>query len=701
MTLKVLCFIGFATASLIANAQLIQLPQKIKTPLAEEIPHSLEKHGDTRLDEYFWLKDRKNPKVIQYLKNENKYLAQVMKPTEKLQKDLFKELKKRIKEDDSSYPLKNGPFYYYSRYETGKQYPIYARKAELENGKEEILFDINKLAKGHDFYSAEYNVSPDHKLAALASDTVGRRFYNIKFKNLSTGKFLKFEIKDSTNNFVWAKDNKTIFFVKQEPETLRYYQVHKFDIETGKSSLVYEEKEDTFYVYVHKSLTRQHIFISTASTLSSEVWTIPSDKPETAPKLLLGRERNHEFGISEDEKYFYLQTNKDAKNFKVTRTPIENPDFKNAEVVVAHRANTFIDNIEVFEKYLVVNSRSNGLTQIEIYNKATKELKKLSFQDSAYSVELGANAEFNANSVRYVYQSLRSPSSIYDYEFTTEKSILRKTKEVPNYDMNLYVSDRVFATSRDGKKIPVSILRRKDIALDGSAPLLVYGYGSYGANLDPWFSSSIFSLVDRGFVYAIAHVRGGGEMGRYWTDEGRTLQKKNTFNDFIDSTEYLINQKYADPKKVFAMGGSAGGLLMGSIMNMRPDLYLGIVAQVPFVDVVTTMLDDTIPLTTSEYDEWGNPNEKAFYDYIKTYSPYDNVKKLAYPNTLITTGLHDSQVQYWEPAKWTARLRKHNTANSVIVLKTDMKAGHGGKTGRFDQLHEVAEEFAFILGLIK
>ena len=701
MTLKVLCFIGFATASLIANAQLIQLPQKIKTPLAEEIPHSLEKHGDTRLDEYFWLKDRKNPKVIQYLKNENKYLAQVMKPTEKLQKDLFKELKKRIKEDDSSYPLKNGPFYYYSRYETGKQYPIYARKAELENGKEEILFDINKLAKGHDFYSAEYNVSPDHKLAALASDTVGRRFYNIKFKNLSTGKFLKFEIKDSTNNFVWAKDNKTIFFVKQEPETLRYYQVHKFDIETGKSSLVYEEKEDTFYVYVHKSLTRQHIFISTASTLSSEVWTIPSDKPETAPKLLLGRERNHEFGISEDEKYFYLQTNKDAKNFKVTRTPIENPDFKNAEVYVAHRANTFIDNIEVFEKYLVVNSRSNGLTQIEIYNKATKELKKLSFQDSAYSVELGANAEFNANSVRYVYQSLRSPSSIYDYEFTTEKSILRKTKEVPNYDMNLYVSDRVFATSRDGKKIPVSILRRKDIALDGSAPLLVYGYGSYGANLDPWFSSSIFSLVDRGFVYAIAHVRGGGEMGRYWTDEGRTLQKKNTFNDFIDSTEYLINQKYADPKKVFAMGGSAGGLLMGSIMNMRPDLYLGIVAQVPFVDVVTTMLDDTIPLTTSEYDEWGNPNEKAFYDYIKTYSPYDNVKKLAYPNTLITTGLHDSQVQYWEPAKWTARLRKHNTANSVIVLKTDMKAGHGGKTGRFDQLHEVAEEFAFILGLIK
>jgi oligopeptidase B len=701
MTSKVLCFIALVFAGTALNAQLISLPKKIKAPVAAEIPHRLEKHGDTRIDEYFWLKDRKNPKVIQYLKNENKYLDQVMKPTEKLKKDLFKEMKKRIKEDDSSYPLKNGPFYYYSRYETGKQYPIYARKGAPENEKEEIIFDINKMAKGHDFYSAEYSVSPDHKLAALAYDTVGRRFYNIKFKNLNTGKFLKFEIKDSTNNYVWAKDNKTIFFVKQEPETLRYYQVHKFDIETGKSSLVYEEKEETFYVYLHKALARQHIFINTASTLSSEVWIIPADKPESEPKLLLGRERTHEFGVSEDEKYFYFQTNKDAKNFKVTRTPIDKPDFKNAETVVAHRSDTFIDNIEVFDKYIVLNSRANGLTQIEIYNKDTKELKKLSFQDTAYSVELGSNAEYKADSVRYVYQSLRSPSSIYDYEFASGKSILRKTKEVPNYDLSLYVSDRIFATARDGKKIPISILRKKDVALDGKAPLLIYGYGSYGANLDPWFSSTIFSLVDRGFIYAIAHVRGGGEMGRYWTDEGRTLQKKNTFNDFIDSTDYLLSQKYADPKKVFAMGGSAGGLLMGSIMNMRPDLYLGVVAQVPFVDVVTTMLDDTIPLTTSEYDEWGNPNDKTFYDYIKTYSPYDNVKKVAYPNTLITTGLHDSQVQYWEPAKWAARLRKNNTANTVILLKTDMKSGHGGKTGRFDQLHEVAEEFAFILGLVK
>ena len=699
MKFQVLCFIGLTILNQSAIAQLIRVPTTYKAPKAQEIPYKLEKHGDVRVDEFYWLKERKDPKVIQYLNKENKYFEHVMKPTKKLQGTLFKEMKGRIKEDDSSYPLKNGPFYYYSRYEKGKQYPIYARKGAPENEKEEILFDVNKLATGHDYYSGQYGISPDHNFSAWAYDTVGRRFYNIKVKNLKTGKFLKHEIKNVSNNFVWAADNKTLFYVKQEPETLRYYQVHKFNFETGKGSLVYEEKEETFDVYLSKALARKHIFINSASTLSNEVRVLPTDQPDSEPKLILARERLHEFGITEDESYFYIQTNKNAKNFKVLRMPISNPDFSKAETVISHREDTFIDSFEVFDKYLVLNSRSGGLTQLEVYNKSTKEIKKLSFQDTAYSVELGSNAEYKSDSVRYVYQSLRSPSSVYDYEFSTEKSILRKTKEVPNYDQSLYVSDRVFATSRDGKKIPISVLRKKDVALDAKAPLLIYGYGSYGANLDPWFSSSIFSLVDRGFVYAIAHVRGGGEMGRYWTDEGRTLQKINTFNDFIDSTEYLITQKYADPKNVFAMGGSAGGLLMGSIMNMRPDLYKGIVAQVPFVDVVTTMLDDSIPLTTSEYDEWGNPNEKKFYDYIKTYSPYDNVKKANYPNTLITTGLHDSQVQYWEPAKWAARLRKHNTADSLILLRTDMKSGHGGKSGRFDQLKESAEEFAFLLSL--
>lgn len=670
--------------------------KQIPAPTVAAKEFKLEKHGDVRIDEYYWLKDRKNPDVIKYLKAENDYLKKNLKSTEKLQKKLFTEMKSRIKEDDSTYPLKDGPYYYYTRYEKNKQYPIYARKTDLA-GKEEILFNVNELAKGKNFYSANYQTSPNHKLAALTYDTVGRRFYNIKFKDLSTGKFLKGEIKNVTNNITWAEDNKTLFYIKQDPETLRWFQVYRYNIETQKSELVYEEKQDTFEVYVNDSLVRKHIFIISGSTLSSEVRVIPSSTPNVAPLLLFPREKEHEFSVTEDEEYFYILSNKDAKDFQILRTPSKSPSFKNAEVWLKHRKGVHIDNFIVFKDYVTLASRENGLTQIEVFDKKTKSQQKLNFQDTAYTVELGSNAEYNSSNVRYFYHSLRRPPSVYDYEFATQQSILRKTKEVPNYNADNYVSERVFATARDGRKVPVSILMKKETKRDGTAPLLIYGYGSYGATMDPWFSSTVLSLVDRGYVYAIAHIRGGGEMGRYWTDEGRTLNKKNTFFDFIDCTEFLIKEKYASPKKVFAMGGSAGGLLMGAIANYRPDLYKGIIAQVPFVDVVTTMLDDSIPLTTSEYDEWGNPNEKKYYDYIKSYSPYDNVTKQAYPNILITTGLHDSQVQYWEPAKWTARLRKLNTSNNYIFLKTDMEAGHGGKTGRFDQLKDDALEYAFIL----
>lgn len=669
-------------------------------PIAAQIEHKLEKHGETRIDEYFWLKDRKNPEVIKYLKAENAYLNKTLKPTEKLQKELFKEMKSRIKEDDSTYPLKHGPYYYYTRYEKGKQYPIYARKKQL-NEKEEILFDINKLAKGKNFYSARYTISPDHNTAALTYDTVGRRFYNIKFKNIKTGRFLKNEIKSVTNDVAWSTDNKTLFYVKQDPETLRWFQVYRYNLDTKKSDLIYEEKQDTFEVSVSSSLTKKHIFINITSTLSNEVRIIPSDKPFTEPRLLFAREKEHEFSVTEDEDYFYILSNKNAKDFRILRTPISNPSFDNAEIWLEHRNGVHIDDFMVFKDYVAVASRENGLTQLEIYNKRTKENEKLNFEDSAHTVELGPNAEYETNYLRYVYYSLRSPSSVFDYDFTSKQSVLRKRKEVPNFNAENYSSERIFATARDGSKVPISILMKKTTKLNGSAPLLIYGYGSYGSTLDPWFSPTVFSLVDRGYIYAIAHIRGGGEMGRYWTDEGRTLNKKNTFFDFIDCTEYLIKQQYAHPKKIFAMGGSAGGLLMGAIANYRPDLYKGIVAEVPFVDVVTTMLDDTIPLTTAEYDEWGNPNEKKFYDYIKSYSPYDNVTKQAYPNMLITTGLHDSQVQYWEPAKWTARLRRLNTSNSFIFLKTDMEAGHGGKTGRFDQLKDDALEYAFILEMEK
>lgn len=673
------------------------LAQKaIPAPTVAAKEFKLEKHGDVRIDEYYWLKERENPEVIKYLKAENDYLKKNLKSTEKLQKQLFAEMKSHIKEDDSTYPLKDGPYYYYTRYEKNKQYPIYARKTDMA-GKEEVLFNVNDLAKGKSFYSANYKSSPNHKLAALSYDTVGRRFYNTKIKDLTTGKFLKGEIKSATSNIAWSTDNKTLFYIKQDPETLRWFQVYRYNIDTQKSDLVYEEKQDTFEVYVGTSLTEKHIFIISGSTLSNEVRVVPSATPNAEPTLLFAREKEHEFSVTEDEEYFYILSNKDAKDFQILRTPIKSPSFKNAEVWLKHRKGVHIDNFIVFKDYVTIASRENGLTQIEVFDKKTKTQQKLSFQDTAYSVELGSNAEYNASQVRYVYYSLRRPASVYDYEFATKQSVLRKTKEVPNYNADNYVSERIFATARDGRQVPVSILMKKDTKRDGTAPMLIYGYGSYGSTMDPWFSSTVLSLVDRGYVYAIAHIRGGGEMGRYWTDEGRTLNKKNTFFDFIDCTEFLIKEKYASPKKVFAMGGSAGGLLMGAIANYRPDLYKGIVAQVPFVDVVTTMLDDSIPLTTSEYDEWGNPNEKKYYDYIKSYSPYDNVTKQAYPNILITTGLHDSQVQYWEPAKWAARLRKFNTSNNYIFLKTDMEAGHGGKTGRFDQLKDDALEYAFIL----
>jgi len=677
--------------SLTANALSTNLP-----PMASQKVHKLEKHGDIRLDEYFWLKERENPEVIDYLKAENTYLKKTLKSTEKLQKDLYNEMKSRIKEEDSTYPIKNGTYYYYTRFEKSQQYPIYARKKKL-NSKEEILFNINVLAKGKNFYSANYTISPNHQIAALAYDTTGNRFYNIKFKDLKTGKFFKNEIKSVTNNLVWSTDNENIFYVKQDPATLRWFQVYRYNLATNKSELTYEETQDTYETYISTSLIKKHIFINISSTLSNEVRLIPAAEPLTAPVLLFAREKEHEFTVTEDADHFYILSNKNAKNFKILRTPQNNPGFSNTETWLPHRSHTHLDNFMVFKDYLVVVSRENGLTQLEIFNKKTKNKFQINFKDSAYTVELGANAEYDTEHLRYNYDSLRSPASVYDYNFSTQQSLLKKTKEVPGYNADNYTSERVFAVSRDGKKVPISILMKKDQKLNGTAPLLIYAYGSYGAAMDPWFSSNILSLVNRGYIYAIAHVRGGGEMGRTWTDEGRTLNKKNTFFDFIDCTEYLIAQKYAHAKKIFSMGGSAGGLLMGAVANYRPDLYKGIIAQVPFVDVLTTMLDDSIPLTTAEYDEWGNPNEKKFYDYIKSYSPYDNVSKQAYPHLLITTGLHDSQVQYWEPAKWTARLRRLNTSNNFILLKTDMEAGHSGKTGRFDQLKEAALEYAFIL----
>ncbi len=667
-------------------------------PMAEQRPQRLEKHGDIREDKYFWLKNREDQKVIAYLNAENKYTEEALAPVKDLEKKIFEELKNRTKEDEASVPVKKGDYFYYSRFEKGQQYPIFARRHHALTSPEEILLNVNEIAKGHTFCDSTGPVmSPDQNLMAYAADFVGRLFYTIYFKNLKTGQILEQKIENARPNLVWAADNQTLFYTHQHPETLRSEKVFRYDLKTRKNDLVYDEKDETFSVEVYQSLTKKYTYIVSGNTLTSEVQYLPSSKPHEAFKIFLPRERGHEYSVNDGDDGFYILSNKNAKNFRLLKADFARTDVKHWHELIPHRANTYLSDVTVFRNFFVLDERREGLTQIHILSKNHKLDYSIPFADQSYLASVGANAEYATDTLRYEYESMRLPDSVYDYNMQARTQELKKTKEVPHYNADLYVTERVFITVRDGTKVPVSLVMKKDLAKNGKAPLLIYGYGSYGANMDPSYSQSIYSLVDRGFVYATAHIRGGSEMGREWYEKGRTAHKLNTFYDFIDCTEGLIRLGYADPKRVYAMGGSAGGLLMGAIANFRSDLYKGIIAEVPFVDVVTTMLDDSIPLTTSEYDEWGNPNVKKDYDYIKAYSPYDNVRAKAYPHMLITTGLHDSQVQYWEPAKWTAKLRELKTNNSLILLKTDMEAGHGGASGRFDQLKEIATEFAFIL----
>lgn len=667
-------------------------------PQAEQINHNLEKHGDVRNDKYFWLKDRENAKVISYLTAENSYTEKAMARVRDLENTIFEEMKKRTKEDDSSVPYKKGAFYYYSRFEKDQQYPVYARKKDSLNSSEEILLNVNEMAAGKSYCQVTGPImSPNQEMMAYAVDYTGRRFYDIHFKNLKTGKILSANILKTTGNVVWAADNQTLFYTLQNPKTLRSEKIFRYDLKSNKSDLVYFEKDETFNTYVYQSLTKKFIYIGSSSTLTTEVQYLPADQPHGQFKVFLPREREHEYSVTDGDDAFYIVTNKNAKNYKIMKTDFKHTDLKHWKEVIPHSDKNYVADITVFKNYIAVSQRQGGLSQIRILSKDLKKDYQVPFADKSYLVDQGQNAEYDTTLLRYEYESMRQPETTYDYNMVTQTQELKKTKDVPTYNADLYVTDRIFVTAHDGAQIPVSIIMKKDTPKNGTAPLLIYGYGSYGANMDPWYSQSIFSLVDRGFVYAIAHVRGGSEMGRDWYDNGRVLNKKNTFTDFIESTEALIQQKFASPKRVYAMGGSAGGLLMGAIINMRPNLYKGIVAQVPFVDVITTMLDESIPLTTGEYDQWGNPNEKKYYDYIKSYSPYDNVTRQAYPNMLITTGLHDSQVQYWEPAKWTAKLRELKTNDALILLKTNMESGHGGASGRFSRMKEVATEYAFIL----
>ena len=681
------------------------LEKEIKAPEAKKIEAKLEIHNDVRIDPYFWLNDRENPEVIEYLKSENEYNEEMTAHTKGFQERLFEEMKGRIKEDDESVPYKLNGYWYITRYEKGKDYPVYSRKKETLDAPEEVLFDVNIMAEGFDYYSlGGINVSPDNKLAAFAVDNVSRRKYTIRIKNLETGELLPEKIETTTGGSTWANDNKTLFYTRKDEKTLRSDTIFKHTLGTAveEDEVVYHEEDETFNTYVYKSKSRKYIIIGSSSTLTCEYRFLEADHPNGEFKIVQPRIRGLEYTISHYEDFFYILTNKDdATNFKLMKTPVETPAAENWKDVIPHREDVLLEDIDIFKKYLVVSERSNGLNQIKVMAWDGSNSYFIPFDNETYTAFTGTNPDFDTEILRYTYNSMITPTSIVDFNMDTKEKEVKKEQEVLGGEFNKdnYISERIWATAEDGTKIPMSMVHRKDLRRDGTNPVLQYAYGSYGSTIDPYFSTVRLSLLDRGFIFVLAHVRGGEYLGRQWYENGKLLKKKNTFTDFIDCSKHLIDHNYTSPSHLYASGGSAGGLLMGAIANMAPQLYKGIIASVPFVDVVTTMLDETIPLTTGEYDEWGNPNEKEYYDYIKSYSPYDNVVAQVYPNMLITTGLHDSQVQYWEPAKWVAKLRDLKTDNNKLLFHINMDAGHGGASGRFEALKEVAEEYAFLLDL--
>ena len=662
-------------------------------------------HGQDRVDPYYWMRERENPEVIAYLNAENEYLQQSLKHTESLQKELFEEMKGRIKPDDQSVPYRLKDYHYYHRYVKGQEYPIYCRRFQSMEAEEEIILDVNVLAKDQSYCQVSgIAISSNQKMMVYGIDTVGRRIYELRFKNLDSGTHYEDTIEQVTGNVVWAEDDRTIFYSRLDMQTLRSHQIYKHRLgeDPAQDTLVYEEEDETFRVMVGKTKSRQYLLLVSDSTLSSEVSYLPADQPEKEFKILQPREAKHEYSVDHFEGHFYILTNWEAQNFRLMRTPVDQTLKENWEEIVAHRKNVLLEDIEIFRNYLVLQERENGLNQICIKAWNDNHSYYLEYQDPTYAAFTGYNPEFDTDELRYNYVSLTTPNSTYAVNMGSEEIKLLKQKEIlGGFAVENYRSERIFATAKDGSLIPMSVVYHQDTARDGPlAPLLLYGYGSYGYSMDPYFSPARLSLLNRGFIFVIAHIRGGEEMGRYWYEEGKLLQKKNTFTDFISCAEHLLNIQYTQSDRLFISGGSAGGLLVGAVINMRPELFQGCIAAVPFVDVITTMLDDSIPLTTGEYDEWGNPNDKAFYDYILSYSPYDNVKAQEYPHLLVTSGLHDSQVQYWEPTKWVARLRELKTDGNQLFLHTNMEAGHSGASGRFQPYKEVALEYAFLLNLV-
>ncbi len=688
-----------------SNKETVVVRPDVKPPVAEKKPFEiLAKHGHKRVDDYYWLKNREDSSVIQYLKAENIYRDTMLAHTKTLQEKLFAEMKGRIKEKDESVPYKLDDYFYYTRYEDGAEYPVFCRKKGSLENPEEIIANGNELGKGHEYFSFFAETSPNHNIAALVMDTVGRRFYTVKFKDMLTGKMLIDRIGGTTGNLEWANDNKTVLYGKQDPKTLRGNQIFKHTLGTDPSAdvLVFEEKDETLSCGIGKTRSKKYFIISSGRTDASVSYSLEADKATGKPAIIEPLKENVDYGVDHFNGKFYIRTNLEAKNYRLVEAPVATPGKANWKDVVPNREKIFLEGYEIFKDYLALEESSEGLNKIRLIKWADNSEHTVDFGEPAYLAGIGNNPDVNSNTIRYNYQSMTTPPSTFDYEMTThEKKLLKQREVLGGFDPALYQTERVMAKARDGISVPVSIVYRKDkFKKDGTNPCFQYAYGSYGSSMPAFFSSTRLSLLDRGFVYALAHVRGGQEMGGQWYEDGKMLKKKNTFTDFIDVSKFLVENKYSASDKLFANGGSAGGLLMGAITNMAPELYKGIIADVPFVDVMSTMMDETIPLTTFEWKEWGNPNIKEEYEYMLSYSPYDNVEKKAYPNLLVTTGLHDSQVQYWEPAKWVAKLRDMKTDNNLLILSTNMDAGHGGASGRFQSLKEDALMYAFVFDLI-
>ncbi len=703
MKINNLLFAGFFI--LIASCTQTQIqPSKAEEmtpapPVAKIIPKDVTVHNDKRIDNYFWLRERENPEVIKYLEAENAYTSAMMEHTTDLQEELYQEMKGRIKESDLSVPVKMGDYYYYTKTEEGKQYNIHCRKKGSLHAEEEIILNENVLAEGKDYFSVGvFEVSPNHRLLAFAVDDNGSEYFTLQFKDLTTGTILEDKVENVYYSLEWGNDNKTVFYTTMD-DAHRPDKIWRHNLGEEKSDvLVFSEPDESFFVDVSKSKSQKYIFINLGSNNTSEVHYLDADTPRESFQLFEKRQTGIEYTVFHHKEIFYILTNEDAINFKLVKTPVKSPDKSHWETVFGHRPETKLDGLDVFKDYLVIYEKTNGLDRLRIQSLLSGMEHYVTFDEEAYALYGNTNPDYDSQVVRFTYASMITPKSVYDYHMDTRVRTLQKQDEIlGDYDKDNYVTYRLWAPAEDGKMVPMSVVHRKGIEKDGSNPVYLYGYGSYGHAMEAYFSSARISLLDRGFIYVLAHPRGGGYLGRPWYEDGKLLNKRNTFTDFIACAEYLVKEGYTNPELLATSGGSAGGLLMGGILNMRPDLFKVAVAQVPFVDVINTMLDESIPLTVTEFDEWGNPKEPEYYDYMISYSPYDNVIAQDYNHILITAGLNDPRVQYWEPAKWTAKLRAVKTDQNVLLLKTNMGAGHGGASGRYDYLKEIAFNYAFIL----